>query len=404
MSEFITQLTHDLSRRAQTQGVRYTLDAFYTHLNQLGNPHQNLPPCLHVAGTHGKGSTVSFLVSGLMAMGYTVGAFMSPHIRSYAERIQINKTPIKTNDFWREYHAVFEKLTLHQTARSTTDLPTNEPTEFEVLTLVSFLYFQEKQPDFIVVETGLGGRLDATNVIMPVVCGITRIGWDHMDVLGNTLVDIAAEKAGIIKPRIPIVSVKQDSICESVLSLVASDNQAPYQIADPLDSLNGFVLNANVQRENAGLALAMLSLIFPNININESIQAFKKTTLWGRYTTIRLKQPKSKTMVVDAAHNVESIRELVAQIRQDYPDEYPDRCVFVMGVLNRKAYRDMLDLIEAPVRLVDFQPGVSVGPNATVPDTVTHHTVKDPNLFTGPLVVVTGSIYFLGEIAAYLPE
>jgi len=401
MSNFITQLTHDLSWRAKTHGVQYSLDAFYGYLNALGNPHEELPRCLHVAGTHGKGSTVAFLVSGLMAMGYTVGSFTSPHIRSYAERIQINNTPIKTDDFWRIYHAVLDRLNVNNTDA---DAQKKEPTEFEVLTLVAFLYFQEKQPDFIVFETGLGGRLDATNVIMPVACSITKIGWDHMEILGNTLVDIAAEKAGIIKPRTPVVSVQQDSICESVLSLVASDNQAPYQISAPLDSVDGFHLKADIQRENAGLALATLNLIFPDIDKDRMIQAFKATQFWGRYTTITPKKTPNKTVVVDAAHNVEGIRGLVAQLKRDYPELYPKHCVFVMGILNRKAYGEMLKLIAAPVRLVDFQPGVSVGPNATVPDSVTHHTIKDPDLLSGQLIVVTGSIYFLGEIIHYLPD
>ena len=143
-------------------------------------------------------------------------------------------------------------------------------------------------------------------------------------------------------------------------------------------------------------------LIFPDINPDQIIQAFKTTQVWGRYTTLT-PSTKAQTVVVDAAHNVEGIRMLVAQIKQDYPDLYPDHCVFVMGILNRKAYADMLQLIQAPVRLVDFQPGVSVVPNAVVPDTVTHHTIKDPDLFTGRLVVVTGSIYFLGESIDYLP-
>jgi len=401
MSKFITQLTHDLAWRSKTHGVQYNLDAFYGYLNALGNPHQELSRCLHVAGTHGKGSTVAFLVSGLMAMGYSVGSFTSPHIRSYAERIQINNTPIKTDDFWRIYHAVLDRLNVNNTDA---DAQKKEPTEFEVLTLVAFLYFQEKQPDFIVFETGLGGRLDATNVIRPVACSITKIGWDHMEILGNTLVDIAAEKAGIIKPRTPVVSVQQDSICESVLSLVASDNQAPYQISAPLDAVDGFHLKADIQRENAGLALATLNLIFPDIDKDRMIQAFKTTQFWGRYTTIIPKKIPEKTLVVDAAHNVEGIRALVEQISHDYPDLYPDHCVFVMGILNRKAYSDMISLIQAPVRLVDFQPGVSVGPNATVPHYVTHHTLKDPNLLSGRLVVVTGSIYFLGEIIQYLPD
>src|SRR4051812_23358206 len=204
--------------------VRYTsqnfdLERMRTLLKKLGNPHLQFKS-VHVAGTKGKGSTCAMVAAMLQACGYKVGLYTSPHLIDVRERIQINGEMIPTAEFARLVRLVEPMVTKSR--------PT--PSYFDVLTAIAFKYFAEQKVDIAIVETGLGGRLDSTNVIKPEVTAITSISKDHMAQLGNTLSKTAAEKAGIFKAGAPAVSVIQDPDAEQVLKDVATKTGAPLDI------------------------------------------------------------------------------------------------------------------------------------------------------------------------------
>ena len=176
-----------------------TLDRMRLFLERLGNPQKGLK-YVHVTGTNGKGSTVAMLRSMLMAAGLNVGSFTSPFITRFNERIALNAQPISDEDLTRlarKVEPVVQQLDQ--------ELPTGGPTEFEIDTAIMFCYFAEKQPDLVLLEVGIGGLYDSTNVITPLVSVITTVSWDHMKYLGDTLAKIAHQKAGIIKRGVPVV-------------------------------------------------------------------------------------------------------------------------------------------------------------------------------------------------------
>ncbi|MBC8152829.1 MAG: bifunctional folylpolyglutamate synthase/dihydrofolate synthase, partial [Bacteroidetes bacterium] len=190
----------------------------------LGDPHRRFRS-IHVAGTNGKGSTAHMLASVYQAAGYRVGLYTSPHLKSFTERIRINGQPIVDE-------AVAAFVTQHQLLIELT-----EPSFFEVTVALAFDYFAREAVDLAIIEVGLGGRLDSTNVITPLLSVITNIGFDHTDILGNTLTDIAAEKAGIIKAGVPVLIGETQSEIAGVFTDKASDCQSTIQFADQLFAL-----------------------------------------------------------------------------------------------------------------------------------------------------------------------
>ncbi|MGE3180836.1 MAG: folylpolyglutamate synthase/dihydrofolate synthase family protein, partial [Phycisphaerae bacterium] len=195
--------------RLQYNEDRFDLRKMQKLLHGLGNPHKQLK-VLHVAGTKGKGSTCHMLAAMLKKAGHTVGLYTSPHIMDVRERIRINGEMISESAFTK-YADTISKVTLGA----------DSPTYYEFMTAMAMLCFAEKNLDYVVLETGMGGRLDATNVVTPVVCGITNISYDHMAQLGNTLDKIATEKAGIFKPGVTVISAPQSSAAEKALNKVA---------------------------------------------------------------------------------------------------------------------------------------------------------------------------------------
>ena len=188
-SSVVEQLQGFVFRR----GISYCLSTFSNLLLRLGNPHLKLPFAIHVAGTNGKGSTAQFIASGLQSCGYSVGVYSSPHLFSYQERLKIDGKMINEFDFCRFFNQV----------QSVCD-DTVQVTEFEILTAMMFLYFCEQKPDYCILEVGLGGLFDATNVVESRVSVITSIALDHQSILGDRLLDIAYQKAGIIKPDVAV--------------------------------------------------------------------------------------------------------------------------------------------------------------------------------------------------------
>ena len=214
-----------LSKTAFKQGIRYDLGPFLKVLERLHHPQKNLPKAILIAGTNGKGSTLTYLAAGFQFLGIRVGTYTSPHFNDYTERISIQNEPISQPDFV----TYFEKV---QKAD-----PDHTLTEFEILTAMAFLYFNDQKPDILLIETGLGGRLDATNVISPILTIITKIGLDHQAILGKTLPDIAKEKAGIIKPNVPCITLRQSKPVLEVIQKTAKACESPLRVVSPLRSI-----------------------------------------------------------------------------------------------------------------------------------------------------------------------
>ncbi len=206
---------YSLTRNLRNLPEKFDLGRMHALMQRLGNPHRQYP-VVHVAGTKGKGSVSALIESGLRAAGQRVGFYTSPHLQDYAERVQVSRQPI-THE---QLVALVEELKPHIEA-----IP--RLTTFELTTALGFLYFARQQVDVAVIEVGLGGRLDATNVVDPLVAVITSLSYDHMNVLGDTLAQIAGEKAGIIKPGRPVVIAPQKEEARQVLERVATERQSP---------------------------------------------------------------------------------------------------------------------------------------------------------------------------------
>lgn len=317
------------------------LDRISELLDALGNPQNNLR-FVHVAGTNGKGSTSAFIAQILQEAGYKVGLFTSPYIIKFEERIQINRQTIPYNNL----------VEVTARVRDVAETMQEHPTEFELMTATAFLYFSEKKCDVVVTEVGLGGRLDSTNVITNVeVSVITPIAFDHCAVLGNTIAEIAQEKAGIIKKGVPVVSASQVKEAREVIERTAKEKGVSASFAEgaiegdnACFSYGGFN-NLNIsllgryQRNNAVLALeAARCLQNKGWSIsNDAIYKGLAHTAWpGRFEIIG----REPLVIVDGSHNEQGVESLVETLSYRYKD-YP--IVFVVGILEDKAHRKMLE-------------------------------------------------------------
>ena len=292
----------------------------------LGNPQQKFKS-IHIAGTNGKGSSSHMIAAILQSAGYKTGLYTSPHLKEFTERIKINGEQIEEAyviDFVNRIKPEIEKI---------------HPSFFEITVAMAFDYFAARQVEFAVIETGLGGRLDATNIITPVLSLITNIGYDHMDLLGNTLPDIAKEKAGIIKASIPVVISEWQPEVDKVFQTKANEEQAPIFLASKrfllvedestqafdvydedkliLSHLNP-ELKGNYQKKNIpGVIMSMCILQqqghrITNQNIQEGIEnVVSLTGLKGRWQ----KLGESPLVICDTGHNVDGLKEVVDQIR-----------------------------------------------------------------------------------------
>ncbi len=316
-------------------------------LERLGNP-QNAARSVHVAGTKGKGSTAAMIASILKQAGYRVGLYTSPHLFSFTERIQADGQPIAEDAF----ASLIESLKPEVEAVNLGDI--GELTTFEILTALAFAYFREIGADYQVLETGLGGRLDATNVVKPDVCVITSISFDHMDVLGDTLAKIAAEKAGIIKPGSTVVCSPQfpeamaviERTCrESGVRLVRVGTEVTWHKGDASPDGQSFRLEGlereyglkipllgEHQLENAAAAVAaveVLAAMGAKVS-TENIAAGLEQVHWpGRLQVLR----REPGVIVDSAHNAYSVKKLGEALKQYF--SY-DRIILVLGVSSDK--------------------------------------------------------------------
>jgi dihydrofolate synthase / folylpolyglutamate synthase len=334
-------------------GIKPGLKRMEWMLKQLGHPERRIRT-IHIAGTNGKGSTVNYLRHILQEAGYDVGTFISPYIEHFNERISFNGEYI---DDVHIVNLVNRVMPIAEEIEKETNL--GSPTEFEVITLMSILYFSEiKVPDIVIYETGLGGRYDSTNVIYPLITAITNVGYDHMHILGEKITDIAYEKAGIIKPGVPVVTTSENEEVLEVLKKEAKQNNAKiyefgrsFKVDHISSSENGeqFLfesifspskLNCSIamkgihQVKNASLALMIIEYLrtyYAFIVEEKHIIKGLQNAIWnGRFEKI-MDEP---LFIIDGAHNPEGMQALVQTLQLHYPDK--KKSVVFAGLKDKK--------------------------------------------------------------------
>ena len=316
---------YSLKHISELAKAEFNLDRMFALMEELGNP-QAKYPIIHVAGTKGKGSVAAFCASGLKAAGYKTGLYTSPHLWDYVERIQINGEPILHEQLIELVEEV--KPAVAKIAKLTT---------FEITTALGFLAFAKNDVNAAVVEVGLGGRLDATNIVLPKVSVITSLSYDHMAVLGNTLTEIAGEKAGIIKRGVPVVSAPQTEEAFQVVERIAKEKDCPFILVgkdvkfERLESsLDGQEVSIRDQQsairlkipllgshqiENAAIAYAALKTSGIPVSIEAIQKGFSQVKWPARFEILRREPP----VVIDSAHNRDSSRRLRETLDEYFP-------------------------------------------------------------------------------------
>lgn len=355
---------HSKTHAANLAPENFDLRRVHRLLASLGDPHRAYP-VIHIAGTKGKGSTAAFCAGALQAAGYKTGLYTSPHLEDYVERFQINRVPISYVDFCtlvEDIQPYVEKIP-HMTS-------------FEIEAALAFWHFVRQNVQAAVIEVGMGGRLDATNVVHPVVSVITTISLDHVPILGHTIAEIAGEKAGIIKAGRPVVSSLQPQEARDVIAAVARERHAPLiqvgeqvkmiPLAAGLEGQRFQVLYPNEppidlkipllglhQVENATTAYTALRLAAENglMLTPEAIHTgFANVTWPGRFEVFR---HDPVPIILDAAHNPDSARRL----RETFDQYFPDRPILlILGVSGDKNVREMLEVLRTTKRPLGQKP------------------------------------------------
>jgi dihydrofolate synthase/folylpolyglutamate synthase len=411
----------------QKYGMKFGLDNITKLLAAAGNPHRSFRS-VHVAGTNGKGSTSAITESILRTSGVTTGLFTSPHLVNFSERIRVGGTEIPEKDI----------IDLAEEVRGlASGLEDFSPTFFEVVATMAFLYFKRMKVDWAVVEVGLGGRLDATNVIMPEVSVITSIGFDHREFLGRTLKEIAGEKAGIIKEERPVVSAPQQPEAMEVIERRCEEKKSPlfsygrdfsavtkeidesgvaldYSGVDRYGGLR-IPLRGGHQVINASLAIKTIEIIsglYPEISCD--VRKGLETVNWpGRLDMVR----SSPAVMIDGAHNPEAACVLSAYLRKLLKEKYR-RIILVLGIMGDKDIDGILGhLLPLSAATIFTAPayGRAASPEAlarrasdlnyearTAPTVAEALAMAEDLRHPGDLVVVTGSFYTIGEVREIL--
>ena len=391
----------------QMFGANFGLETPRKLAAMVSNPQEKLR-FIHVAGTNGKGSTCAMLESIYRAAGLRVGLFTSPHLVSFRERIQVNRRLIPEDDVAR---LVAELQPLLKQFPDTT-----HPTMFEVVTVLALKYFAEHKCDLVIWETGLGGRLDATNIVTPLASVITNIAFDHTQWLGDTLEKIAAEKAGIIKPGVPVITAAREPEVLGVIERVARENGSPFTRAetDPAFSReHPAALAGEHQKANAALAVATVRVLQQQIPAkDEHIYTGLAQVTWpGR---LQLVERGSQKILLDGAHNVagaEVLREALQNMRVELAEPETGAPVLIIGVLGDKDWRGMCDILAPLAGRISVVP-VASERTANAQELAAFFKTANPRAETAvfknvsealnagreePLVVVAGSLYLIGE-------
>lgn len=416
----------------RTDQPHFGLDRMVKLLALRGNPHLKLK-VIHIGGTNGKGSTIAFLKNMLGKMGLRVGVFSSPYLIHYTDQIAINEESIpeaRLEALMVAYRSLLEGEHAHDLQGTT---------EFEIITAIAYDYFASEQVDVAIMEVGMGGLLDSTNVCQPTLTGITTIGLDHVALLGDSLEAIAEQKAGIIKQGIPIVTGHIVPEAMEVIDQIAKAKEAPslfygdaYQVSHHESIVTGeiFDYTSSVRQgrfqtgllglhqvENAGMALTLLDAycqetgreLASNIIV---AQALKETSWPGRFEVVS----RSPLMILDGAHNPHAIKALLATLEERFSDYHKE---ILFTCIKTKALEDMLDLLEAlpdtNLTLTHFDDGRAT--DEEVLKQAAHsrnlnyqswQAFLDQSMIDieekKTVRIVTGSLYFLSQVRAYLME
>ncbi len=359
-----------------------TLERMIRALAALGNPHLSLPPVIHVAGTNGKGSTVAFLKTILEGEGKHVHCYTSPHLTRVTERIVLNGSRISTN--------LFDELTKHVESIA------SDLSYFEVLTCVAFLAFSRVPADYILLEVGLGGRLDATNVVDPLLSVITSISLDHQEYLGNSISAIAREKAGILKPGKPVVLAHQpyQEVYDLIGDCARPLNTQVIRVA-PLSETVELGLLGKHQRDNAATALAAAHIL---LGKGDYYHHLKKTRWPGRLQQLST----TPDIWVDGAHNEDGIRVLAQELC--HWKALGKQLILCLSQLSNRS-QDILapaldcadDVIHIDMQQGDrFHPKPSFVKKSFTPEQALLYFREDA--YNNTRILFMGSLYMVGEI------
>ena len=406
----------------ESRGEIYKLERMDAALALIGNPHRRIR-AVHIAGTKGKGSVAAMLDSCLRAAGYRSGLYTKPHLVNLAERTRINGAEIPAEqmlDYIERLRAIFDAAGL-------------APTFFEFTVAMMFAYFADAGVDIAIIETGLGGRLDSTNVVTPILSVITPIGFDHMEYLGYTIAAIAGEKGGIIKNEVPVVIGARDPEARLTLTSIAAnrhsatrliDRDFSYQSHTPAHRFDYHGLGLDLrdleislagpfQHENGAIALAALeALSSQGWRIDEeAIRRGLKDIYWpGRFDIVS----KRPTVILDCAHNEMSIAALLETMSVELPPGCKPRLIF--GCQAAKDWAKMAAMLSPRIRdvtLTRAKPKAPLEPELLLPHFAPHvpaRVERDPlraaqrvtsEMAPDDVALVTGSVYLIGEVYGY---
>jgi dihydrofolate synthase/folylpolyglutamate synthase len=379
----------------QFYGIKLGLDNVQRLLRELGLPAAG-QRFIHVAGTNGKGSTCAFMHSILREAGINAGLFTSPHLIHFGERIRDAERMITPEEIAGGIRRLRERVAGWEP----------HPTFFELTLALALEWFAQRGNPWVVLETGLGGRLDATNAVTPAVSVITPIGWDHMDMLGDTLAKIAAEKAGIIKPGVPVVTMTQDAEVLDVIKRTAAEREAPLIIVEtPWTGETG--LAGPHQRWNASMAVAALRAAGFDFDAEVTRRGLREVQWPARFQ-------KAGGCIIDGAHNIDAARVLAQTWREQFPNEKADIIFGAVAGKDTAAVLRELAPIAACWHFTGFE-----SPRALTPEALremwdglglearavtTHVRVVDALKAVKPegRVLIAGSLYLAGEALALL--
>lgn len=417
----------------RTDQPHFGLERMVELLALRGNPHLKLK-VLHIGGTNGKGSTIAFLKKMLEKLGLRVGVFSSPYLIHYTDQISINGESIseaRLEDLMADYQSLLEGEAVANLQGTT---------EFEIITALAYDYFASEQVDVAIMEVGMGGLLDSTNVCQPILTGITTIGLDHVALLGDTLEAIAEQKAGIIKQGMPLVTGRIVPEALTVIDRIAEGKDAPrlaygtdYQVRHQESVVTGEVFDYTsavrqgrfqtsllglYQIENAGMAIALLDTFCQEdgreLASNDFLgQALEETSWPGRLEIVS----RDPLMILDGAHNPHAIKALLVTLQERFADYHKE---ILFTCIKTKALEDMLDLLGAmpdtELTLTHFADSratdESVLKEAAKSRNLSYqdwHDFLEQNLTDKKeekqtVRIVTGSLYFLSQVRAYLME